>query len=152
VHSTLFQWNVDDDGNVTLATEIAATLDHLQLLESDRTLFARHPVVKERPVSGHYVTHTPSFSQRNGRLYVFDQIDLSGPRPTKINERAGLLGNMFSDIRAAESDLQAYSLVRPHTENSSDAIDYAKKVLGSESSIVNWLDENARGTFLEERR
>jgi uncharacterized membrane protein len=59
---------------------------------------------------------------------------------------------MFSDIRAAENDLQAYSLVRPSADNGSDAVDYAKKVLGSESSIVNWLDENARGAFLEERR
>jgi hypothetical protein len=48
--------------------------------------------------------------------------------------------------------LQAYSLVRPSTENASDAIDYAKKVLGSESTIVNWLDQGARGAFLEERR
>jgi hypothetical protein len=147
-----YQWNIDDDGNVALATEITAALDHLQVLAHDRELFARHPVVKERPVSGHHVTHTPSFSQRNGRLYVFDHIDLNGTRPTKIKERAGLLGYMFSDIRAAENDLQAYSLVRPSADNGSDAIDYAKKVLGSESSIVNWLDENARGAFLEERR
>jgi hypothetical protein len=147
-----YQWTVDDDGNVSLATEITATLDHLQLLENDRALFARHPVVKERPVTGHHVTHTPSFSQRNGKLYVFDHIDLNGTRPTKIKERAGLLGYMFSDIRAAEKDLQAYSLVRPSTENASDAIDYAKKVLGSESTIVNWLDQGARGAFLEERR
>src|SRR6267378_488613 len=118
-----YRWNVDEDGNVTLAAEIATTLDRLQLLANERELFARHPVVRERPVSGHHVTHTPSFSQRNGRLYVFDHIDL-----------------------------QAYSLVRPSADNGSDAIDYAKKVLGSESSIVNWLDENARGAFLEERR
>jgi hypothetical protein len=147
-----YQWNVDEDGNVSLATEIASTLDHLQLLETDRALFARHPVVKERPVPGHHVTHTPSFSQRNGRLYIFDHIDLNGARPTKIKERAGLLGYMFSDIRAAENDMQAYSLVRPPIDNTSEAIDYANNVLGSESSIVNWLDEQARGAFLEERR
>jgi hypothetical protein len=147
-----YRWNVDEDGNVTLAAEIATTLDRLQLLANERESFARHPVVKEQPVSGHHVTHTPSFSQRNGRLYVFDHIDLNGTRPTKIKERAGLLGYMFSDIRAAENDLQAYSLVRPSADNGSDAIDYAKKVLGSESSIVNWLDENARDAFLEERR
>jgi hypothetical protein len=63
-----YQWNIDDDGNVALATEITAALDHLQVLAHDRELFARHPVVKERPVSGHHVTHTPSFSQRNGAL------------------------------------------------------------------------------------
>jgi len=43
-------------------------------------------------------------------------------------------------------------LVRPSTENASDALDYAKKVLGSESNIVNWLDDNARAAFLDERR
>jgi hypothetical protein len=59
---------------------------------------------------------------------------------------------MFSDIRAAEQSAQAYSLVRPSAENASDAIDYATSVLGSESIIVNWLDEKARGSFLEERR
>jgi hypothetical protein len=147
-----YEWNIDDDGNVALATEITAALDHLQVLARDRELFARHPVVRERPVSGKHVTHTPSFSQRNGRLYVFDHIDLNGSRPTKIKERAGLLGYMFSDIRAAEQSAQAYSLVRPSAENASDAIDYATSVLGSESIIVNWLDEKARGSFLEERR
>lgn len=147
-----YEWNVDDEGNIALATEISAELDHLQLLENESALFAKHPVLKAQPIIGHHVVHTPSFSQRNGKLYVFDHIDLSGPRPTKIKERAGLLGYMFSDIRAAEKDLQAYSLVRPSTENSSDAIDYANKVLGSESKIVNWLDEKARGSFLDERR
>lgn len=147
-----YQWGSDEDGNVALASEITAALDQLQLLANDRELFARHPIVKERPVSGQHVTHTPAFSQRNGKLYVFDHIDLNGSRPTKIKERAGLLGYMFSDIRAAEHDAVAYSLVRPPLENASDAIDYAKKVLGSESSVVNWTDERARGAFLEERR
>ncbi|MCG2665874.1 hypothetical protein ACFPFP_02885 [Bradyrhizobium sp. GCM10023182] len=147
-----YQWGSDEDGNVALASEITATLDQLQLLANDRELFTRHPIVKERPVSGQHVTHTPAFSQRNGKLYVFDHIDLNGSRPTKIKERAGLLGYMFSDIRAAEHDAVAYSLVRPPLENASDAIDYAKKVLGSESSVVNWTDERARSAFLEERR
>jgi hypothetical protein len=38
------------------------------------------------------------------------------------------------------------------TDNPADVIDYAKNVLGSESKIVNWLDEGERAFFLNERR
>lgn len=147
-----YQWTVDEDGNVALATEITATLSHLELLARDSQLFVRHPVEAERPIRGQHVTHTPSFSQRNGRLYVFDHIDLGGTRPNKIRERAGFMGYMFSDIRAAEHDAITYSLIRPSVDHPVDVIDYAKNVLGSESKIVNWLDEGERNAFLNERR
>jgi hypothetical protein len=147
-----YQWTIDEDGNVALATEITETLNHLELLARDSQLFVRHPVVTERPIRGQHVTHTPSFSQRNGRLYVFDHIDLGGTRPNKIRERAGFMGYMFSDIRAAEHDAVTYSLIRPSADNPADVIDYAKSVLGSESKIVNWLDEGERNAFLKERQ
>ena len=147
-----YQWTVDEDGNVALATEITATLSHLELLARDSQLFVRHPVEAERPIRGQHVTHTPSFSQRNGRLYVFDHIDLGGTRPNKIRERAGFMGYMFSDIRAAEHNAITYSLIRPSVDHPVDVIDYAKNVLGSESKIVNWLDEGERNAFLNERR
>jgi hypothetical protein len=147
-----YQWTIDEDGNVALATEITATLSHLELLARDSQLFVRHPIVTERPVRGQHVTHTPSFSQRNGRLYVFDHIDLGGSRPNKIRERAGFMGYMFSDIRAAENDALTYSLIRPSGDHPADVIDYAKNVLGSESTIVNWLDDGERNAFLEERK
>jgi len=122
------------------------------VLAHDNELFARHPVVQGRPITGHHVTHTPAFSQSNGKLYVFDHIDLSGPRPNKIKERAGLLGYMFSDILAREQNAVAYSLVRPENDNVSDAIQYSKQVLGSESTVINWLDDGERSQFLEERK
>jgi hypothetical protein len=147
-----YGWQADEDGTANLASEIVAALDHLKVLARDNELFARHPVVRERPIIGNHVTHRPSFSQQNGRLYVFDQIDLGGRHPNKIKERAGLLGYMFSDIKARDPSAIAYSLVRPANDNVADAIDYANKVLGSESQIINWTDERQRGEFLEERR
>jgi hypothetical protein len=147
-----YQWQTDEDGNVNLASEIIAALDHLKVLARDNELFARHPVMREHPITGKHVTHKPSFSQKNGSLYVFDHIDLSGPHPNKIKERAGLLGYMFSDIKARASNAITYSLVRPANDNPADAIEYANNVLGSESLIVNWVDEQQRGAFLEERR
>lgn len=147
-----YGWQANEDGSFDLTSEIISTLDHLQLLARDHELFARHPVVREREVVGKHVTHRPSFSQKNGNLYVFDQIDLSGPRPNKIKERAGLLGYMFSDIKAAEPAAVTYSLVRPANDNPAEAVEYAKRVLGSESQVVNWLDAQQRGAFLEDRK
>jgi hypothetical protein len=43
--------------------------------------------------------------------------------------------------------------VRPATDGEAgEAIEYAKKVLGGESNIVNWSDQGARSEFLNERR
>ena len=147
-----YRWQTDEDGNMTLASEIVDALDRLHVLAKENELFAPHPVVRERPITGKHVTHRPSFSQQNGRLYVFDHIDLSGPRPNKIKERAGLLGYMFSDIRASQPNAITYSLVRPAHQNPVDAIQYANSVLGSESHVVNWADDQERSRFLEERK
>lgn len=127
-----YQWQADEDGNLKLASQIIAALKHLQILADEKQLFIRHPVVRDRPISGQHVTHTPSFSQRNGKLYVFDHLDLSGSRPNATKDRAGLLGYMFSDIRAREQDAVTYSLVRPAGDHPAEAVEYAKKVLGSE--------------------
>jgi hypothetical protein len=147
-----YHWQTEDE-TVALASEIVGAFDHLGILAHDGQLFTPHPILRERPVTGHHVTHTPSFSQRNGKLYLFDHIDLSGTRPTKINERAGFLGYMFSDIRARESDVEAYSIVRPSDDDDTpDPISYARDVLGSESTIVNWSDDREKQAFLMERR
>ena len=147
-----YQWQTDDE-SVALSSDIVAAFDHLGILAHDGQLFARHPVLREQPVTGHHVTHTPSFSQRNGKLYIFDHIDLSGSRPNKIKERAGFLGYMFSDIRAREKNVETYSIVRPADDDGTPhPISYARDVLGSELKIVNWSDDRERQAFLADRR
>jgi hypothetical protein len=65
---------------------------------------------------------------------------------------AGLLGYMFSDIRARDPNVLTYSLVRPANDNPADAVEYAESVLGSESKIINWMSDQERGAFLEDRK
>ena len=146
-----FEWEESEDAEVDLASDIAASFEDKAILARQNKLFATYPVKKGEHVRGRHVTHTPSFSQRNGRLYVMEYIDLGARKINKAKERAGWMAYMFSDIRDIDHDCRAYSLVRPEGENHSDQIDYARNVLAGESTIVNWADDNERHNFLVER-
>jgi hypothetical protein len=78
-----YRWQTEDE-SVALASEIVSALDRLGILAHEEQLLTPHPILRERPVTGLHVTHTPSFSQRNVKLYIFDHIDLSGTRPTRF--------------------------------------------------------------------
>ncbi|HJW79491.1 MAG: hypothetical protein ACJ8DU_21195 [Microvirga sp.] len=147
-----FDWLDAQEPGVDLAAEIADELDRSAVLATSDQLFVRHPVVKRQQIRGIHVTHTPSFSQKNGRLYVMEYIDLGMKQFNLAKDRAGWMAYMFSDIRDADDTCQAYSLVRPEGDSRNDQIDYARTLLAGESKIVNWADENERNAFISERR
>jgi hypothetical protein len=144
-----YEWNWFGD-EVRLSSEIVSAFEHYHLLDRTPGLLARHPIEKERPITGRTVTHVPSFSQRNGRLYVIEYIDLSGAKTSKIKERAGWMAYMFSDIREYDNDTVAFSLIRPANDIVGE-IEFASTVLDKSSNVVNWSDDNARNAFLAER-
>jgi hypothetical protein len=85
-------------------------------------------------------------------LYVYEFIDFTRKKLRPVQERAGWMAYMFNDIKQAEEHAQAYSLYRPNPEDAGDVVEYAKKMLGSESVLVNWADDNQRGKFLRDRQ
>lgn len=147
-----FDWTEAEENEVDLASDIAGAFAELHVLAGGAQLFARHPVVKAQNITGRHVTHTPSFSQRNGALYVFEHIDLSNRKINKTKERAGWMAYMFADIHDTHHNFGAYSIVRPERDSGAEQIQYAKAVLEGESTLVNWANDNERNRFLEERR
>lgn len=142
-------WESEEDTKLGLSSEIVSALTQLHLLQDG--LLVRHPIRRDHLVQGRTVQHTPSFSQRNGRLYVMEHIDLSSPKTTKIRERAGYIGYMFEDIKDQEKDARAYSIIRPSGGDQAEAVNYTKTVLRNVSEIVNWSDVQERESFLKER-
>lgn len=144
---------VDEDATAPAALQgsIQDAFAELNILASERDLLVRHPIVQEKPISGRHVRHTPSFSQRNGHLSVIEYIDFNNRFVKQTRDRAGWMAYMFSDIASLEGDAEAFSLIRP-AANDSGAIDYAKALIGGESRIVNWNDDNARASFLNGRQ
>jgi hypothetical protein len=137
---------------IDLEEEITNALNRFSLLANGGQMFAPHPIVRGGSVTGKHVVHTPSYSQRNGRLYVMEHIDLETRRISKAKERAGWIGYMFSDIKNFDENMIAYSLIRPARDGGGEQIEYAKSVLERESSVINWSDDADRGRFLEERK
>jgi hypothetical protein len=58
---------------------------------------------------------------------------------------------MFEDIKEADANACAYSIVRPDGQGG-DAVNFANSVLAGASQLVNWADPRERGAFLEERK
>jgi hypothetical protein len=148
-----FDWKDSDDSEVDLADDITTALKEIDVLATSSVLLnlGRHPVVRNREIMGAHVSHTPSFSQQNGHLYVFEHINLNSIHINKAKERAGWMAYMFEDIKSVHPGAQTYSLVRPEKEGGVEQIDYAKKILSGDSTIVNWSDDHERTKFLHER-
>jgi len=148
--SEAYQWIDENVEEQDFSAEIVEVLQQEDLLANENELLVRHPIVRNQPVLGQHVQHSPSFSQRNGALSVFEYIDLGRPKQKLIRERSGWMAYMYSDIAAVEHHLNAYSLIKPGEDG--EIFDYAQRVLGGASTVINWLDPQARGQFLQTTR
>jgi hypothetical protein len=149
-----FDLAAESDTERDLSLDVDIAFREWDILADQPTLAVRHPVRRKHPVRGEVATHEPSFSQRNGKLYLFEAIDFNSHKPKLLKERAGFMAYMFSDIRHREhsNGMEAYSIVRPKVDGDGDAIEYARSMLAGESKILNWADPQERDQFLRERR
>jgi hypothetical protein len=147
-----FELAEEEDETRGLGSEISRALNELDILSDTAKFGIRHPVKREQPIRGKHVVHKPSFSQKNGRLYIYEAIDLTMRRQKIIRERAGWMAYMYSDIKQQEATTETYSIFRPSPDTGGEAVEYAKKVLGGESVLVNWANDNDRKSFLNERQ
>jgi hypothetical protein len=145
-----FELSEEEDTTRGLGSEISSALIDLDILGDTPRFGVRHPVKREEPIKGKHVVHKPSFSQKNGLLHVYEAIDFTMKRPKIIRERAGWMAYMYTDIKQEDATAETYSVFRPNQENGGEVIEYAKKMLGGESTLINWADGNERKRFLNE--
>jgi hypothetical protein len=147
-----YEWSEEASVEVSLLADVSAAFADFRLLADNLKLEAPHPIERNRPVTGKSVTHVPSFTQKNGHLYVMESIDLSLTKQKHIKERAGWMAYMFSDIRDEHPEAESFSIVRPDPDDGAEAVQYARSVLDKTSHIIDWTNENQRNAFLQERR
>lgn len=147
-----FELGEEEDLTRGLDSEISHALTELNLLADAPKFGVRHPVRREYPIKGKHVVHNPSFSQKNGHLYVYEAIDFTMKRPKIVRERAGWMAYMYADIKQEDETAETFSIFRPNSDDAGETVEYAKKMLGSESTLVNWADDNERKKFLNDRQ
>jgi hypothetical protein len=145
-----FELADEEDTTRGLGSEISQALAELDILSDTPKLAARHPIKRDEPIKGKHVVHKPSFSQRNGHLYIYEAIDFTMKRAKIVRGRAGWMAYMYTDIRQEDANAETYSIFRPSQENGGETIEYAKKMLGGESKLINWSDDSERKQFLKE--
>ena len=142
---------------VYLPDEITSALAQMQLLGAEGSAApVPHPVRREHPIAGRrIVEYKPTFSQRNGALYVMEPVDFTGNRKKLSRDHAAWAALMFQDVREAAHDFEVrpVSVIKVTDEDTaSEDVRNGLALLGSESSIVNWLNDGERDQFLEDRR
>lgn len=151
-----FELAIESEVERDLSLDVDKAFREWDILAEHPSFAVRHPVRRKKPIKGAHTTYEPSFSQQNGKLYLFEAIDFNTQKPKLLKERAGFMAYMFTDIRnalqAQHQECEAYSIIRPRTQGDADAVDFARQVLAAESSIVNWADQEQRQNFLRERR
>jgi hypothetical protein len=73
-------------------------------------------------------------------------------RLKNVRERAGWMAYMYTDIKQEDTTAETFSIFRPNQEDGGETVEYAKKMLGGESTLINWADDNERKRFLNERQ
>ncbi|MCP1851218.1 MULTISPECIES: hypothetical protein [unclassified Bradyrhizobium] len=154
-----FELAIESEVERDLSLDLDKAFRAWEILGEQPTLSVRHPIRKKQQIRGSHTVYEPSFSQQNGKLYLFEAIDFNTQRPKLLRERAGFMAYMFSDIRHAliargsgPQPCEAYSIIRPRTAGDAEAVDFARDVLSGESHIVNWADDEERQNFLRERK
>lgn len=128
------------------------TFSNAGLLGGAAAAQIRHPILEAAAITGNVTTHHPTFSQRNGHLYIMEPIDLSRPRALHhAHTRSGFAAYMFSDIRRCEHDVEAIAIVQLDQTLRDPRVEEAHELLAAEARVVNWSDARARQAFLEER-
>jgi hypothetical protein len=135
-----------------LPAEVAKAFGELALLADAPTLHVRHPIKKNEPIQGAHAVHRPSFSQTNGRRYIYETIDFGVKRQKLIRERSGWMAYMFNDIRRENPSLEAFSIIRSAPDDGGEATEYARAVLVGDSQLVDWRDDAQRKKFLNDRQ
>lgn len=134
-----------------LSDSVKETFAHLRLLGAETELLVRHPIVMDRQIPGKHTAHMPTFSQQNGHLAIFETVDFT-KRNRLVKDRAGWVAYMFSDVREFDQSAETVAIVRDLDGHGNGFLDYARSMLKSEGTIVNWSDEMDRGRFLEARK
>lgn len=131
-----------------LPTEVTRAFGELELLADVPTLHVRHPIKRSAPVRGAHIVHKPTFSQLNGRQYIYETIDFNVKRAKLIRERSGWMAYMFKDIKQQNPNTETYSIIRPEHDGDGEATEFARAVLGGDSVMIDWRDDHQRKKFL----
>jgi hypothetical protein len=112
-----FELGEEEDATRGLGSEISHALSGLNILSDAPRFGVRHPVRRAQPIRGKHVVHTPSFSQKNGHLYIYEAIDFTMKRPKVVRERAGWMAYMYADIKQEDEKAETFSIFRHNVED-----------------------------------
>jgi hypothetical protein len=137
---------------VSLELEIERTFSERALLARENETAIAHPIRRQATIAGRVASHTPAFSQVNGRLCVIESVDLTSPKRRTWRDHSGFVAYMFRDIADQNGQTERYTLVRALPEDrQTPEGDYALKVLSNESKLIDWTDGGQREQFIAER-
>jgi hypothetical protein len=139
---------------VQLQEDVLARLAELSILSDNGALQGvKHPVMRNATIQGDTTTHNPTLLQQNSHPIVMEPIDLTVSRKIALRDHAGWAAFMFNDVRKACANAEAIAITRVTAEAERDKhVAYALEMLrGTAHQVVNWLSDEARSKFLNER-
>lgn len=136
-----------------LADDVVDAFKQVDLLATDKSTVP-HPIRRGVPVIGKIkVEHKPAFVQENGTLYVMETVDFTTPRKRISRDHAGWTAYMFKDVCAARPNTAPIAIVRfTQADQDNEDVHNGLALLRNEGQVVNWLQDDQRGAFLDKRR
>jgi hypothetical protein len=140
--------------SIRLQQDILDQFESLNILSNDGVPErAKRPILRNAMIKGKTTSHKPEFYQENGHAILMEPIDLTTGQRISMRDHAGWASFMFSDVRQESADAEAIAIIRATAESERDKqVSYAMEMLhGTASRVVNWLSDQERDAFLNER-
>lgn len=141
-----------EEVSLSLEDDISSEFLRMNLLENV-PLLVPHPIERSIPIKGARLEYRPTFIQRNERLYIMEPVDFTIPQKRRSRDHAGWSAYMFYDIRKSCSEADPIAIVKyTDVDQENDDVVTGLNVLSNESRVINWLSDDQRANFLEERK
>lgn len=140
---------------ITLKKKIGEAFEGASILStgSDDLMLPPHPVRRDAPVSGKVATHTPAYSQHNGKLTVMETIDFNTREKIHAKDHAGFVAFIFNDIKGAKpkNETETVAIIQlSMADKDHNLVAYSMSMLEKTADrIVNWLVMPERQEFIE---
>ncbi len=142
-----------EPGFLRLKDELIQKLKEVMLLDGQKDVFVKNPVVADQVVKGKSANHFPSFVQKNGKLHVFEPVDFTVAHKSRAKDHAGLTAYMFQDIRGLDSNSTALSIVKINdADREHKDVKYGLSLIENESDLVYWNNPQQRSQFIRDRQ
>lgn len=142
----------DPAQQLKLKESVGRTFRDAGILSDSALTDVPYPIRLGATVQGEVTGYEPAFVQESDRLSIIETADFTKEFKDRARDHAGYMAFMFSDTAKVNALVDPIAIVSYRREDAANrTVQQSLKLLDKTARVVNWLDDDVRGRFIDER-